>query len=135
MNGSRTDTVLMMGPGARIVVEVDSAGNGPVASFLVELERKKRSDFTKIMALLRKAAEVGPQNIRNQEKVRTLGDGLLEFKSFQVRIFWMYGTSSGDQRTVVLLDGLVKKRDKHKAQDMKRARALMAARSRRKGKS
>ena len=135
MSSAWTDVVLMEGPGARVVVEIDGEGNGPVVRFLADLGQKNRNDFNKTQALLQKAAEVGPENIRNQEKNKSLGDGLYAFKpTSQVRIFWMYGEGAGNQRTVVLLDGVVKKRNRHKPQDLKRARAL-AARREQEGKS
>ena len=85
-------------------------------------------------ALLKRVAAVGPQNIRNEQRVKRLENNLYEFKSHQVRIFWTYGTSIGTRRTVVLLDGVVKKQNKHKPQDMNRARQHIARRQK-EGKS
>ncbi len=95
--------------------------------FLEELERKRPKAFAKIQALLDRVAKVGPQGIKNSERVKPLGDGLYEFKAHQVRIFWCYGPSSDEQRRVVLLCGIVKKKDRHSSKDMKRATELKQA--------
>lgn len=123
MSKARSDRVLFEGSEARLVMEADDGGR--VASYLVALASGKPKEFNKVRALLERAAEVGPQNIHNNEKVRALGDGLFEFKSFQVRIFWMYGNSERGKRTVVLLDAVTKQTDRHRPRDIKRARALM----------
>ena len=134
MRKQRKDTVLMEGEGACIIVEVDDAESGPVLTFLNELQTTKANEFNKILALLKRVAAVGPQNIRNEQRVKRLENNLYEFKSHQVRIFWTYGTSIGTRRTVVLLDGVVKKQNKHKPQDMNRARQHIARRQK-EGKS
>ncbi|MEX1004964.1 MAG: type II toxin-antitoxin system RelE/ParE family toxin [Acidimicrobiia bacterium] len=97
----------------------------PAADYLVALQQKTPREFDKLRALLDRAGEVGPQNIRNPEKVKTLGKGLFEFKSYQERLFWCYGSSQGQRRTVLLLDGVTKKRDKHRPSDLARAREVM----------
>src|SRR5690554_4430366 len=96
---------MLAGDGARIVAALDRAGNCPAAEFIVKLGKERPKDFSKLQALLNFAAEVGPQRIRNNEKVKKVDDELFEFKSHQVRIFWCYGPGSGGTRTVVLLTG------------------------------
>ena len=76
---------------------------------------------SKIRALFAMVVEHGPQNIRNREKVKALEGGLYEFKAQQVRIFWFYGPTCYGKRTVILLDGVLKKRNRHKQADVKRA--------------
>lgn len=128
MRRSSKDEVLFRGPGAIIVAEVDENGAGLVVKYLLNLKRKRPEQFRKAQALLSKAAEIGPQNIKNSKKVRPLEGKLLEFKADQVRIFWMYGTSRNSKRTVILLDGLIKKQGKHKRKDIERAQAMITRR-------
>ena len=126
-NGRRTEKLLLEGPGARVVAIVDEGEECQVTDFLEALSERRPSAFAKIQALIGMVAEIGPEKIRNKEKVKSLGDGLYELKAHQVRIFWCYGPSSGGQRRVVLLYGLIKKKDRHSSKDMKRARELKRA--------
>jgi len=104
-DGRPTEKDLLVGPGARIVALVEGSGGCQVAEFLEELAHRRPKAFEKIQALIRRVSEIGPQRIRNEEKVKSLGDGLYELKAHQVRIFWCYGPSSDGQRRVVLLYG------------------------------
>lgn len=117
---------ILAGDGARIVAALDVAGNCPADDFIVKLSKERPNDFRKIQALLRLASEIGPHRIGNEEKVKKVDGELFEFKSHQIRIFWCYGPGSGGTRTVVLLTGVIKKRDKHKKQDLVAARNLLA---------
>lgn len=123
-DGTHTERTLSEGPGARLVVLVDPSGNCQVAEFLEQLASDRPQDFAKIQALLNRIKEVGPQNIKNPERVKALGDGLFELKAYQVRLLWIYGEARGSQRRVILLDGLIKKRDRHRPADLQRARTL-----------
>ena len=126
-HGRHTEEVLLDGPGAQIVAFVEGGQRCQVIGFLEKLERKRPKAFAKIQALLDRVANVGPQGIKNREKVKPLGDGLYELKAHQVRIFWCYGPSSDEQRRVVLLYGVIKKKNRHSSKARKRATKLKRA--------
>lgn len=120
-----TPEVLVDGRSALILLAAGSDGRMLAADYLIALQQKTPREFNKLRALLDMAGEIGPQNIRNPEKVKPLGQGLFEFKSYQERLFWCYGKTQGPRRTVFLLDGITKKRDKHRPSDLARAREVM----------
>ncbi len=119
------EEILCEGQGARVVIAMFGRDRSPAGEFLQHLAKKEQNEFDKLAALLERVAELGPQNYRNDEKVKQLGDGLFEFKSGQVRVFWCYGRAVGEKRKVVLLNGVVKKQDRHRASDVKKAVNLM----------
>ena len=94
--------------------------------FLNDLAGKKPQDASRIRGVLQLAAGIGPQGIRNKEKVRKVTGELWEFKAYQVRVLWAYGPNEGSRRTCLLLTGIVKKQTKHKQSDIERATALLA---------
>ena len=116
--------ILMEGAGARIAVVGGAESERRAQDFLGMLQKEQPRLDSKMRALFGLVAERGPQNIRNREKVKALGGGLYEFKVHQVRIFWFYGPACYGKRTVILLDGVLKKRNRHKEADLKRAGRL-----------
>jgi phage-related protein len=97
--------------------EVVVDGKHLLQDFIVGLSEP---DQRKVSALLKRAAEHGPP--RNEQKFKSLGDGLFEFKSFQVRIFCAFRGKS----VLVLTHGIKKKKDKHDKQDMLKANEILA---------
>lgn len=78
------------------------------------------SEQRKIVALLKFAAENGPQI--NEEKFKKLNDDeLFEFKDHQRRIFCTYDKG----RLIVLTHGFIKKSNKTPKGDIKRAKELL----------
>ncbi len=58
-------------------------------------------------------------DIRNEEKLKTLQDGLYELKSYQVRVIFFYHCTS--RNVVVCTHGIVKKKDKLPPAELARA--------------
>jgi phage-related protein len=91
-----------------------SDGSCPSAEFLADLTKDERRKFD---VLFERLGDHG--RISNSEHFKKLEgtDGLWEFKRHQLRLFCFYGPN----RTVYLLYGLRKKKDKHSATDVRRA--------------
>jgi hypothetical protein len=74
-------------------------------------------DKAKLMALFQIAADHG--NFHNPEKFGDLGDGLFEFKSFQIRMPFAYAKT--ERRLILVTHGFIKKKNKTSSQEIKRA--------------
>lgn len=77
-------------------------GENLVLTFLAGLTGEDRADA---IALLKLLAEQG--NALRLPRSRALGNGLFELRGQQVRIFYMFRSG----RRIILLDGMIKKRD------------------------
>jgi phage-related protein len=74
-------------------------------------------DKAKLVALFRIAADHG--NFHNPEKFGDLGNGLYEFKSFQIRMPFAY--TKNPPGLILVTHGFIKKKDKTSSQEIKRA--------------
>lgn len=74
-------------------------------------------DQAKLMALFRIAGDHG--KFHNPEKFGDLGDGLYEFKSFQIRMPFAY--AKNERRLILITHGFVKKKDKTPKEEIERA--------------
>ena len=83
------------------------------------IEGLLQADRIKLIALLRRAANVGPMDINNREKFKKLEDDFYEFKSFQIRMPCFY-----DRRSIVLTHGFKKKKDEIAPSELARARRI-----------
>jgi len=83
------------------------------------IEGLGESDKTKILALLKRAADHGPP--RNKEKFKRIGSDIFEFKSYQVRILCAFDKGS----IIILTHGFIKKRDKTPGREIEKAKKLM----------
>jgi phage-related protein len=90
-------------------------GEIPAQTFLDSLESEPRADA---LALLKLLHQYG--NAVRLPHSRALGDGLFELRGFQVRLFYVFR----GVRTVVLLDGMMKKRDDIPDDMVKRLRRM-----------
>jgi hypothetical protein len=90
-------------------------GESPVRTFLSGLQGR---DKVEAFALIQLLSERG--NTLRLPHSRSLGEGLNELRGKQVRIFYVFRP----QRRIVLLDGMVKKRDDIPAAVLKRLRQL-----------
>lgn len=93
-------------------------GVKPVLTFLSALERRRKTDGAALLQLLRERG-----NTLRQPHSRALGRGLFELRGHEVRIFYMFRPG----RRVVLLDGMVKKRDEIPERVLQRVRAMYRA--------
>ena len=92
-------------------------GSYPAQEFFDALGQ---SDRLKVARLFHAACETG--NFGNDEKYGDLGDGLYEFKSFQIRMPFAY---CGKQRSfIVVTHGFIKKRDKASKEEIAKARRI-----------
>jgi hypothetical protein len=98
------------------ICEITLRGKSPVGRFIEDLGRE---DQQKLVALLKRTADEGPPN--NREKFKKLEDDIFEFKSFQVRVF----CTIRDAR-IILINGVVKKKDRHDQEDIDKAKRLLA---------
>jgi mRNA-degrading endonuclease RelE of RelBE toxin-antitoxin system len=87
--------------------------SSPVLEFWKDLEA---SEQRKLLVLFAYLGDHG--RITNEEKFKKVegGDGIFEFKSFQIRIFCFW-----HKQTVYLADAVRKKQNKHRPQDVDRA--------------
>jgi len=77
-------------------------GETPAQTFLDSLDGEPRAQALALLSLLREHG-----NALRRPHSRALGDGLFELRGFQVRLFYVFR----GERTAVLLDGMMKKRD------------------------
>ena len=94
----------------------------PAQSFLDSLEGEPRAQALALLTALRQQG-----NALRKPHSRALGDGLFELRGFQVRLFYVFR----GERTAVLLDGMIKKRDSIPDDVMKRLRTMQRALQRR----
>ena len=92
----------------------EKSGACPAEEFFTSLSV---SDRAKLMALFRIAAD--HSTFHNSEKFGDLGDGLFEFKSFQIRMPFAY--SKKHRGTILVTHGFIKKRDKTPRAEIERA--------------
>ena len=92
-------------------------GERPAAVFVEQLPGPARAEVAALLAALRERG-----NLLRSPHSKALGDGLFELRSVKhaVRVFYMF--LPGQQ--IVLLDGIVKKRDDIPAAVLRRIRLL-----------
>ena len=95
-------------------------GERPAATFVEQLPEPARAEVAALLAVLRERG-----NLLRAPHSKALGDGLFELRSvkYAVRVFYMF--RPGQQ--IVLLDGIVKKRDDIPAAVLRRIRLLQSA--------
>ncbi len=113
-------------PGGRIRIEVVVLDDGscPAEGFLEQLGE---SDTAKVMALFSLFVERFPRFLSPEKFKKIEGTDLFEFKCFQIRMPCFF---SGHGR-VLLTHGLIKKADRLRAGDIKRAEEVKATFERR----
>lgn len=79
-------------------------------------------DKAKLMALFQIAGDHG--NFYNREKFGDLGDGLFEFKSFQIRMPFAYAKKKKERGLILITHGFIKKKDKTSKEEIQRARRI-----------
>ena len=82
--------------------------------FLQGLSDKEKG---KLIPLLQYTAQSG--TMKNEQKFKSVGDGIFEFKGFQSRLFCFFD----EGRVIILSHGCIKKRDKLDPADIKKARS------------
>ena len=94
-------------------------GERPAATFVEQLPEPARAEVAALLAALRERG-----NLLRPPHSKPLGDGLFELRSVKhaVRVFYMF--LPGQQ--IVLLDGIVKKRDEIPAAVLRRLRLLQS---------
>lgn len=92
----------------------EKSGACPACEFFDGLNQP---DKAKLMALFRIAADHG--KFFNPQKFGDLGDGLYEFKSFQIRMPFAY--AKNERGLILITHGFVKKRDKTPKDEIARA--------------
>jgi phage-related protein len=103
----------------RIVYGIEKNGNSPALEFFTNLAV---GDQAKLLALFRRLGDTG--NFMNKQKFRELGDGLFEFKSYQIRVLFAY--CKVERAVVVLTHGFVKKQDGTPKEEIERAKRIFA---------
>lgn len=94
-------------------------GERPAAAFVEQLAEPARAEMAALLAALRERG-----NLLRPPHSKALGDGLFELRSVKhaLRVFYMF--LPGQQ--IVLLDGIVKKRDDIPAAVLRRIRLLQS---------
>ena len=93
-------------------------GEVPARSFLAGLEGRPREEALALLVLARRWG-----NQLAEPKSKPLGHGLFELRGHQVRMVYMFRPG----RRVLILDGIVKKKDKIPSAFLNRVRAMQAA--------
>jgi len=97
------------------ICDIIIRGKSPVERFIDGLCKE---DQQKLTALLQRTSDEGLP--ANREKFKKIEDDLFEFKSFQVRVFC---TIRGQR--IILLNGVIKKKDRHDQEDVDKAKRLL----------
>ena len=94
-------------------------GERPAATFVEQLPDPARAEVAALLAALKERG-----NLLRPPHSKALGDGLFELRSVKhaVRVFYMFLPA----QQIVLLDGIVKKRDDIPAAVLRRMRALQS---------
>ena len=108
------------GPQFTVAFACDKGGDCPASEFFDSLDV---SDKAKLTHLFRVAGDTG--KFKNPEKFGDLGNGLYEFKSFQIRMPFAY--AQDEPRLILVTHGFIKKRNKTPREEIKRARDIIAA--------
>lgn len=108
--------VFCSGRWGSVVLAVRLDGSCPAADFLDGL---KLSDQAKMVALLKRAADMGWMNINNAEKFKKIATGWFEFKCHQIR---MPCYCSG--RDLILTHGFIKKKDDFPVSEIRHAELI-----------
>ena len=82
--------------------------------YLKGLSEKEKS---KLIPLLKYTADAGP--VKNEQKFKSIGNGIFEFKGFQSRLFCFFD----EGKIIILTHGCIKKRDKLEPADIQKARS------------
>jgi len=89
-------------------------GTCEAEEYLKWLSDKEKS---KLMPLLQYTVQTG--TLKNEQKFKSIGDGLFEFKGFQSRLFCFFEQG----KIIILTHGCIKKRDKLDPAEVKKARS------------
>lgn len=92
----------------------DRSGDSPGSTFFQDLGVQ---DKAKLMNLFRIAGDQG--SFHNQEKFGSLGAGLFEFKSFQIRMPFAY--AKRQSRLILITHGFIKQKNKTPKAEIDRA--------------
>ena len=102
----------------RIAFARDRGGAYPAEEFFDQLPK---SDQAKLDSLFRILGDHGKHT--NEQKFGDLGDGLYEFKSFQIRMPFAY--AENERGLILITHGFRKKRDKAPPSEIARARRIL----------
>jgi hypothetical protein len=111
------------GPRFALHYACDAQGRYPAEEFLASLLPHQARDHAGMLALFQRFADHGP--IHNPEQFKPLAKTdppLVEFKKGQARVFAFYNGAG----VLVLLDGVIKKKDKLDPIDIARAQRIRA---------
>jgi len=103
----------------RIAFARDRQGAYPAEEFFDQLPK---ADQAKLQNLFRILGDLGKHN--NDQKFGDLGDGLYEFKSFQIRMPFSY--AQNERELVLITHGFKKKKDKTPPPEIARARKILS---------
>ena len=106
--------IVYQGAVFRIAFAREASGACPACDFFDELSVL---DKAKLMALFQIAGEHG--KFHNPEKFGDLGDGLYEFKSFQIRMPFAYAKK--ERGVILITHGFTKKKDRTAKEEITRA--------------
>lgn len=106
--------VAYQGSKFKIAFAREKSGRCPGSQFFDELDT---ADKAKLMALFQIAGDHG--NFYNPEKFGDLGNGLYEFKSFQIRMPFAY--AKNERGLILITHGFVKQKDKTPKEEIERA--------------
>jgi len=106
--------VAYQGPVFAIAFARKKSGDCPACEFFDGLSLL---DKAKLMALFQIAGDHG--KFHNPEKFGDLGDGLYEFKSFQIRMPFAY--AKNERGLILITHGFVKKKDRTPEEEITRA--------------
>ncbi len=103
------------------IYEIVREGKSEIKDFLQSLKNERRELHKKLVKLLEIIAFQGPP--KNEEKFRLEEDGIYVIKSFQARIFCFFDAG----KMIMLTHGVIKKGDRARPEDLKKAKDIRNA--------
>jgi len=104
----------------RIAFARDRSGVSPAEEFFDGLPQVEKAQLLKLFQILGDSNHGEP---RNPKKFGDLGDGLYEFKSFQIRMPFTY--AKGERGLVLVTHGFRKKTDKAPPSEIAKAKRIL----------
>jgi len=103
------------------IYEIIRDGKNEIRDFLQSLKAWQPSHYLKVMKRLEIVSSFGPS--KRQDKFRHEGDGIYAIKVSQVRLYCFFDQG----RMILLAHGSIKKQNKARPEDLKKARDIKAA--------
>lgn len=117
---STNRTIIQCGSFFRIAFARDRSGAYPAEEFLDGCSLVEQAQIRTLFRIICDSEQGAP---KNPTKFGRLGDGLFEFKSFQIRMPFAY--AEGERGLILVTHGFRKKKRKADPQEIERAKRIL----------